>query len=151
VQEDRYQELLGVRAKFKLHATVAFLSYLIFGSVSPAVYGFLYGEINNREFNLAAVVATSLICIILLAIGKAHSRKSPKSYIRTVMYYSTMALLASGVSFIIGNLIKELLEKFGWFESDLVITVPFSPFSEKRLTEPAWASHGRFFSHGILP
>ncbi|GLT68031.1 hypothetical protein SLA2020_402940 [Shorea laevis] len=66
----------------------------------------------------------------------AHTRKSPKSYIKTVMYYITMALMASGVSYTTGNLIKELLEKFGWFESDLIM-----PFSEKRLTEPAWASH----------
>lgn len=106
--------------------------------MSPVEYGVLYGEIDNREFKLAAVVATSLICIMLLAIGKAHTRKSPKSYIRTVMYYITMALMVSGVSYITGNLIKELLEKFGWFESDLVITMPFS---EKRLTAPAWASH----------
>jgi hypothetical protein len=138
LQEDRYQELLGRRANFKLHATGAFLSYLIFGSVSPVVYGVLYREIDNREFKLAAVVATSLICIMLLAIGKAHTRKSPKSYIRTVMYYITMALMASGVSYITGNLLKELLEKFGWFESDLAITMPFS---EKRPAVPAWASH----------
>lgn len=52
------------------------------------------------------------------------------------MYYITMALMASGVSYTTGNLIKELLEKFGWFESDLIM-----PFLEKRLTEPAWASH----------
>lgn len=69
LEEDRYQELLGRRVNFKLHATVAFLSYLIFGSVSPVVYGVLSGEIDNREFKLAAVVAASLnyalYCLLL--------------------------------------------------------------------------------------
>lgn len=39
--QDRYQELLGRRANFLLHAVVAVLSFLIFGSVPLVVYGLL--------------------------------------------------------------------------------------------------------------
>ncbi|KAL7162971.1 hypothetical protein ACSBR2_039136 [Camellia fascicularis] len=37
---DKYQELLGRRENFLLHATVAILSFLIFGLLPPVIYGF---------------------------------------------------------------------------------------------------------------
>ena len=138
LQEDRYQELLGRRANFRLHAIIAVLSFVISGLVPPLIYGVLFRKNDNREFKLVVVVATSLVCIIFLAVGKAYTQKPPKSYIRTVVYYVSIALMASGVSYIAGYLIKELLEKFGWFESSSVIIMPFS---ENRLTKQAWASN----------
>ena len=140
MQEDRYQELLGRRANFRLQAIIVVLSFLISGLVPPLIYGVLFRKNDNREFKLVAVVATSLVCVIFLAIGKAYTQKTPKSYIRTVVCYVSTVLMASGVSYIASYQIKEFLEKFGWFESSSAIVMPFS---KNGLTEQAWASNWR--------
>ncbi|XP_028782319.1 membrane protein of ER body-like protein [Neltuma alba] len=123
-QEDRYQELLGRRDNFILHAVFAILSFLIFGSIPIFIYGILIRKNYQTEFKLAAVASTSLLCIILLAIGKVYTRRPPKSYSKTLFYYVTMSLAASGLSFIVGGLIRDLLEKLSNSESGFVITMP---------------------------
>ncbi|KAK7301030.1 hypothetical protein RJT34_11885 [Clitoria ternatea] len=135
--QDRYQELLGRRANFLLHIVVAVISFLIFGSVPLAVYGILINKNYYAEVKLAAVATTSVVCIILLAIGKVYTSRPPKSYIKTVLYFVTLALAASGVSYIVGNLIKDLLEKLNHSESGFVITMPISDTS----MQPAWTSY----------
>ncbi|KAK9291622.1 hypothetical protein L1049_019571 [Liquidambar formosana] len=137
-QVDRYQELLGWRENFILHATVAVLSFLLFGLVPPVIYAFSFRRSDSREFKLAAVMAASLLCIILLALGKGHIQRPPKSYIKNVLYYVSIGLMAAGVSYIVGSLIKELLEKFGWFESGSDVAMPFP---ESGPVKPAWASY----------
>ncbi|XP_052170639.1 uncharacterized protein LOC127786887 isoform X8 [Diospyros lotus] len=134
-QLDRYQELLGQKGKFSLHATFAILSYLIFGLLSPVIYGFSFRESDNRDFKLIAVAASSLLCIILLATGKAYTQRPPRSYITTVIYYVVAGFMASGVSYAAGDLIKKLLEKFGWLSSDsgLTLTIP--------LQQQAWGAY----------
>ncbi|XP_052170585.1 uncharacterized protein LOC127786887 isoform X3 [Diospyros lotus] len=134
-QRDRYQELLGQRGKFSLHAPFAILSYLIFGLLPPVIYGFSFRESDNRDFKLIAVAASSLLCIILLATGKAYTQRPPRSYIKTVMYYVVAGFMASGVSYAVGDLIKELLEKLGWLSSDsaLALTIP--------LQQQAWGDY----------
>ncbi|XP_027332662.1 membrane protein of ER body-like protein [Abrus precatorius] len=126
IVQNRYQELLGRRANFLLHAVVAVLSFLIFGSVPLVIYGLLINKNYYAEVKLAVVAATSVVCIILLAIGKVYTTRPPKSYIKTVSYFVTLALAASGVSYIGGNLIKDLLEKLNHSESGLTITMPIS-------------------------
>ncbi|XP_048127919.1 membrane protein of ER body-like protein [Rhodamnia argentea] len=116
-QVDRYQEVLGKRQHFPLHATVAIVSFIIFGCVAPITYAFSFRESDNRDYKLAAVAGASLSCIFLLAIGKAHVRKPPKTYFKTVLYYVIMGFMASGVSFLVGELIDKLLTKLGWFDS----------------------------------
>ncbi|KAI9102172.1 hypothetical protein K1719_023682 [Acacia pycnantha] len=137
-QEDRYQELLGCRENFILHAVVAILSFLIFGSVPIFIYGILIRKNFQSEFKLAAVAATSLLCIILLAIGKVYPKRPPKSYFKTVFYYVTMSLAASGVSYIVGGLIRDLLEKLSNSESGFVITMPLSG---QGTMDAAWRSY----------
>lgn len=85
--QDRYQELLGRRANFLLHAVVAVLSFLIFGSVPLVVYGLLIRVHYYEEVKNAAVAATSVVCIILLAIGKVYTSRPPKTYVKTVLQY----------------------------------------------------------------
>ncbi|KAK4273798.1 hypothetical protein QN277_017125 [Acacia crassicarpa] len=137
-QEDRYQELLGRRENFILHAVVAILSFLIFGSVPIFIYGILIRKNFQTEFKLATVAATSLLCIILLAIGKVYSKRPPKSYFKTLSYYVTMSLAASGVSYIVGGLIRDLLEKLSNSESGFVITMPLSG---QGTMDAAWRSY----------
>ncbi|KAL7003709.1 hypothetical protein U1Q18_004857 [Sarracenia purpurea var. burkii] len=123
-QLDRYQELLGRRVNFLLHAIVAIISYLIFGLLPPIVYGFSFRESDNRDFKLIAVAASSLLSIIILASGKAYIQRPPKAYIKTVLHYVIIGFMASGFSYAVGDLIKKLLEKLGWFSSSLVLTLP---------------------------
>eukprot|EP00258_Populus_trichocarpa_P021629 XP_024437648.1 membrane protein of ER body-like protein isoform X3 [Populus trichocarpa] len=136
-QEDRYQETLGRRDNFSLHATLSILSFLIFGLLPPVMYGFSFRKSDDRDLKLAAVDGASLFCIILLAIGKAHiQRKQPKPYISTVLYFLCIGLMASGASYVVGDLISKLLQKISGFESNL-------PFPELKPTEPTttWASY----------
>ncbi|KAK4786761.1 hypothetical protein SAY86_010594 [Trapa natans] len=115
-EEDRYYQLLGRRGKFPLHATVAIMSYLVFGLVSPITYGFSFCQSDDIDYKLAAVATISLLCILFLALGKAHVRS--KSYIKTAIYYLIMGFAASGISFLVGELVDKLLEQLGLFKTD---------------------------------
>lgn len=131
-QEDRYEELLGRRENFWVHATLVFLSYIIFGLIPPVVYGFSFRESDNRDFKIAAVVGSSLACIFLLAIGKAHTDKPPnRSYIKTALYYVSIGFTTSGLSYVFGDLIKKLVEQLHLFDSSL----------EPNSMKPGWASY----------
>ncbi|KAI5561628.1 hypothetical protein BDE02_15G000100 [Populus trichocarpa] len=134
-QEDRYQETLGRRDNFSFHATVSILSFLVFGLLPPVMYGFLFRKSDDRDLKLAAVGGASLFCIILLAAGKAHiQKKQPKPYISTALYFFSIGLMASGASYIAGDLIGKLLQKIGGFESNLL--------QELKPSGPAtWASY----------
>ncbi|KAL2319280.1 hypothetical protein Fmac_028249 [Flemingia macrophylla] len=116
---DKYEELLGRRENFFLHAFVAILSFIIFGSVPPIVYGFSCRESDDKDLKLAAVAAASLICITLLAIAKAHIQKpnSYVTYLKTVAFYVTSGVLASLLAYVAGAFIKRLVEQLGWFET----------------------------------
>ena len=114
--EAKYQEVLGNKENFFLHAPVAILSFLIFGLIPLLVYGFSFFESDNSGLKMAAVAASSLLCIILLAIGKAYIQTPPKKYIKTVLHYIVVGVGAVGVSYLAGDLIDKLAEKHGWFD-----------------------------------
>ncbi|TKY68651.1 Membrane protein of ER body protein [Spatholobus suberectus] len=119
VQVDRYNELLGQRENFFLHAFIAVLSFIVFGLVPPVVYGFSFRESDDKDFKLAAVAGASLICVTLLSIAKAYTKRpnSYLTYIQTVLYYVGTGAVASVLAYIAGDLVKKLIEKLGWFES----------------------------------
>ncbi|GMN50281.1 hypothetical protein TIFTF001_019443 [Ficus carica] len=120
---DRYQEVLGRRENFILHAFAAILSFLVFGLVPPVVYGFTFRQTDDKDLKLAAVAAASLICIALLAIAKAQIQ-NPHKYFKTVTYYIVIGLGVSGVSYLAGQLINQLIEKFESSESTPAFTLP---------------------------
>ncbi|XP_027905105.1 membrane protein of ER body-like protein isoform X3 [Vigna unguiculata] len=124
--QDRYEELLGRRENFTLHAFLAVLSFIIFGSVPLGVYGLFISKHYYDEDNIAAVTATSVVCIILLAMGKAYTTTQPKSYVKTVLHYVGLALATSGMSYIAGDLVKDLLDKIIGSESGYVLAMPLS-------------------------
>ncbi|CAI0426561.1 unnamed protein product [Linum tenue] len=113
---DRYCDLLGQRSNFKRHAFFAVLSFLVFGLVPPVVYGFSFKESDNRDYKIAAAAAASIVCVVLLAFGKAHVQKPPKTHFKTVLFYLTVGFMVSGVSFAAGNLFKKVMDDLGWFE-----------------------------------
>lgn len=135
-QVDRYEEVLGKKDNFILHASVAILSFLIFGLVPPLVYCFSFRQSNDMDLKLAVVAASSLLCIILLATSKAYTQR-PQKYIKTLVYYVIMGVGVAGVSYIAGDLIEKLVEKLGWFSSTVAGTLPLPQMS---LVKPAWKS-----------
>lgn len=139
-QVDRYQEVLGQKKNFILHATFAVLSFLVFGLVPPLVYGFSFYESDNRYLKIAVVAAASLVCIIVLAIAKAYTQKPPKwyTYVTTVMYYAALGVGASGISYLAGYLIGKLIDKLGWFESTAAITLSLPGMSS---VKTSWESY----------
>ncbi|CAK9158278.1 unnamed protein product [Ilex paraguariensis] len=137
-QVDQYQELLGRRQNFLLHATAAVLSFLIVGLLPPVIYGFSFRRSDDRDLKLVAVAAASLLCIILLSIGKVYVQRPPKSYITTVVYYVMIGFGVSAVSFAVGNLIMKLLEKLGLFQSSSLLTLPLL---KTEPVKPVWASY----------
>ncbi|KDP23115.1 hypothetical protein JCGZ_00542 [Jatropha curcas] len=136
--KDRYHETLGRRENFLLHATVVIISFLIFGMLPPVIYGFSFHKSDNKDLKLAVVGGASLICIMLLAIGKAHVRRRPKSYISTVLYHVVIGVMASGACYIAGDLIGKLLEKTGWSGSSLSVAMTFP---ETKPIDRTWASY----------
>ncbi|KAL4597161.1 hypothetical protein ACB092_12G215500 [Castanea dentata] len=134
---DRYQELLGQKRNFVLHASVAILSFLVFGLVPPVVYGFSFYQSDNRNLKIAVVAAAALLCITVLAIVKAYTQKPSKwsIYITTILYYLSIGIGASGISYLAGYLVRKLIEKLGWFESSVATTQPLS------FEKLAWASY----------
>ena len=113
-QAGRYWEKLGKREHFRRHVVLSILSYIIFGLLPPVVYGFAFRESDNKEYKLIAVATSSLLCVALLAIGKAHVRPQ-KDYIKSFFYYLGIAVAASGLSYVAGVMIERLLVELGLF------------------------------------
>ncbi|CAO2821432.1 unnamed protein product [Amaranthus hypochondriacus] len=113
---ERYLEQLGRAGHFVLHAFVAILSYLVFGLMSPFIYGFTFRKSDNKDYKLATLAGASLVCITILSIGKAYVQKSPKPYFSTVFYYISMGFMVSGITYVAGDLINMLLKKLGVFD-----------------------------------
>lgn len=134
---DRYQKVLGKKDNFLLHASVAILSFIVFGLVPPVVYSFSFRQSNNRDLKMAAVAVASLLCIIILAIGKAYTQKPPK-YLKTLLYYVAIGIGVGGVSYLAGDLIDKLIEKLGWFSSNVSGTLPLPQMA---IVKPALESY----------
>ncbi|XP_057546765.1 membrane protein of ER body-like protein isoform X2 [Amaranthus tricolor] len=113
---ERYSEQLGRAGHFVLHAFVSVLSYLVFGLMSPIIYGFTFRKSDNKDYKLATLAAASLVCITILSIGKAYVQKSPKPYFSTVFIYVSMGFMVSGITYVAGDLINMLLKKLGVFD-----------------------------------
>ncbi|XP_062227803.1 membrane protein of ER body 2-like isoform X2 [Phragmites australis] len=111
-QVGQYWLQLGRRSKYRLHMFIAILSYIMFGLLPPVIYGLSFRESDNRDNKMMVVAAASLACVALLAIGKAHVKR-PRTYITTLLYYLSIGLSGSGLSYVAGVLITRLLAHFG--------------------------------------
>ncbi|KAJ8425416.1 hypothetical protein Cgig2_020936 [Carnegiea gigantea] len=114
---ERYVQQLGRPGYFCLHATVAVISYLIFGLMAPIIYGFCFRKSDNKDYKLTTLAAASLVSITVLSTAKACVRSPPKAYIQTVFYYISVGFMVSGVGYVAGDFINMLLKKLGVFDS----------------------------------
>ncbi|XP_010555730.1 PREDICTED: membrane protein of ER body 1 [Tarenaya hassleriana] len=114
-EEDRYEQTLGRRDKFYLHMFIVIVSFIVFGIIPPLVYGFSFRGTDKRHYKATAVLAASLVCIISLAIAKAYVSRT-REYFKTVFGYTRLAMGASGVSYIVGDFLNNLLEKYGLYD-----------------------------------
>ncbi|KAI7743740.1 hypothetical protein M8C21_017709 [Ambrosia artemisiifolia] len=121
---NKYKELLGSVEHFPLHAFFAILSFLVFGVIPPAAYGYAFHETNDRDFTMLVVAVASYVCVGLLAIFKAYIDRCTgfSGYVKTITYYLTTAVAASGVSYAVGNLVERLIEELGLFETGSNVT-----------------------------
>ncbi|KAF3435949.1 hypothetical protein FNV43_RR23041 [Rhamnella rubrinervis] len=133
----QYEEKIGKKENFMLHAPFAILSFLVFGLVPPIVYGFSFRESNDRDLKLAALGVASLVCITLLAVAKANIQR-PHNYIKTVAYYIVLGFGVSGLSYAAGDLVNKLLEELGWFHSGANKTLSLPGMGP---VKPAWQSY----------
>ncbi|MQL92389.1 hypothetical protein Taro_025010 [Colocasia esculenta] len=139
-QVDLYVELLGRREHFYRHATIALLSYVLFGALPPVIYGFSFWQSDKKALKLIVVAAASLLCITLLALGKAHVQEQ-KAYGKTLLYYLGIGVGASGVSYAFGILIKQLLESLGLFDDGADVSAsPISSILDVMSANLSWAS-----------
>ncbi|KAH0691644.1 hypothetical protein KY289_019002 [Solanum tuberosum] len=134
---DRYREQLGRRENFTLHAVLVILSYIIFGLLPPVTYGFSFRKSDDKDLKIVAVSAASLVCILMLATGKAYVQRAPKPYFKTISTYIILGFTVSGVSYAAGILFNRLLEKLGFFQPSSTVNL-FLP--EMPETGAAWAS-----------
>uniref|UniRef100_A0A0V0J0U2 Putative ovule protein n=1 Tax=Solanum chacoense TaxID=4108 RepID=A0A0V0J0U2_SOLCH len=134
---DRYREQLGRRENFTLHAVLVVLSYIIFGLLPPVTYGFSFRKSDDKDLKIVAVAAASLVCILMLATGKAYVQRAPKPYFKTISTYIILGFTVSGVSYAAGILFNRLLEKLGFFQPSSTVNL-FLP--EMPETGAAWAS-----------
>ncbi|XP_049393537.1 uncharacterized protein LOC125857924 isoform X2 [Solanum stenotomum] len=134
---DRYREQLGRRENFTLHAVLVILSYIIFGLLPPVTYGFSFRKSDDKDLKIVAVAAASLVCVLMLATGKAYVQRAPKPYFKTISTYIILGFTVSGVSYAAGILFNRLLEKLGFFQPSSTVNL-FLP--EMPETGAAWAS-----------
>lgn len=137
-QADRYRLLLGRRQNFALHAVVAIISYILFGLVPPVVYSFSFRKSDDKQLKLLMVAAASLVCILVLTVGKAYVQRPPKLYLKTVMTFLILGISVSGMSYAAGGLVERLLEKLGLFEPSSA--APNFLVPEMRPVGSGWAS-----------
>uniref|UniRef100_A0A1J3FAH5 Membrane protein of ER body-like protein n=1 Tax=Noccaea caerulescens TaxID=107243 RepID=A0A1J3FAH5_NOCCA len=113
-EQGRYKRLLGRKENFTLHATVVILSFIIAGLLPPIVYYFSFSKTHNINHKVASVFGASLLFIVLLALAKAHVKTPRGSLLKSVLYYTMIAVSVSGISFVVGDFVDHLLEKYGW-------------------------------------
>nr|XP_043637588.1 uncharacterized protein LOC122608555 [Erigeron canadensis] len=115
-----YTEQLGRVNYFPFHATLATLSFIIFGMIPPSTFVFSFIKTNDKKLAIWVVSAVSLLCLSLLAIFKAYVITSITyrfKYVRTVLWYQVIALGVSICSYLASKMVKGSIEDIGLFNT----------------------------------
>ncbi|XP_021725751.1 membrane protein of ER body-like protein [Chenopodium quinoa] len=135
---EHYEQQLGRPGHFLLHATTAIMSYLVFGLMTPIIYGFSFYKSDNKYLKLAALAGVSFVCITLLSTGKAFVQRPPKAYMKTVLSYIGLGIMVAGPGYIAGDLANMLLKKFEVFDSSSSGSMSVI---EAKVVNGAWSSY----------
>lgn len=115
---DRYEQVFGDRKNYRLHLTVAILSFLIFGLVPPLLYGFTFRKPEDKFLKIPTVTIVSVLCIGLLGVGKAYIEKPENClvYVHIIGGCIADAIGTSAVTTLGGELIQNYVDRAGWFD-----------------------------------
>lgn len=118
LKESRYLKTLGRKENFIVHMIFVVLSYVVFGLVPPAVYGFTFRETDDQDLKLVAVAGASVLCVFILSIAKVFTdtQQSFMGYLKTVVYYVVGAVAASGIAYASGHLLERFINDLSWFD-----------------------------------
>ncbi|KAH7433579.1 hypothetical protein KP509_07G075900 [Ceratopteris richardii] len=106
---DHYIDIVGFT--LLLHGTVALISYIVFGLLSPLVYGFSYRATDNRDDKFILCCGVTVVAVTTLALCKA--KVSNRSYLKTTLSYLSGGVLAGVIGYLTGEHVAELLEEWG--------------------------------------
>ncbi|MCO5593268.1 hypothetical protein L7F22_047276 [Adiantum nelumboides] len=107
---DHYINVVGVT--LMLHGTVALISFVVFGLLSPLVYLFSYRETDDRDDKFITCCVVTIVAVTALALGKA--KVSNKRYLTTLFAYLGGGVLAAIIGYLAGEHVAELLEEWGF-------------------------------------
>lgn len=119
--------MFGDRKNYRLHFSVAILSFIVFGLVPPLVYGFTFCKPEQKTLKIPTVTIVTVLCIALLGVAKAYIERktSCPEYINIMGKCIVDALGTTVLSTIGGDLIGNYIEKTGWFEPNKIPTLLF--------------------------
>jgi hypothetical protein len=112
VIDKEFRETVG--QSFLLNGCVAFLSFLVFGSLPMLTFGFSFRRSNNHEYKMLATIGVSVIAVVLLGCAKVYAKVTQQSYFATLSALIITGVVAAVAGFYTGELFSKLLALFGY-------------------------------------
>jgi membrane-associated HD superfamily phosphohydrolase len=109
MHRDHYRDVVG--STIALHGTIALISFIVFGALSPLVYAFSHRQTDDRDQKFILACAVTIVAVSLLSLGKA--KVSSRGYLRTLVAYLSVLILSSLVGYLTGDHVAELLDSWG--------------------------------------
>jgi hypothetical protein len=108
----RFKETVG--QSFLLNGCLAFLSFLVFGSLPTLTFGFSFRQSNNHDYKMLATVVVSVISVVLLGCAKVFAKVTQQSYFATLSALIMTGVVAAVAGFYTGEYFSKLLAQFGF-------------------------------------
>ncbi|CAM6019688.1 unnamed protein product [Sphagnum balticum] len=108
----RFRETVG--QSFLLNGCLAFLSFLVFGSLPTLTFGFSFRQSNNHDYKMLATVVVSVISVVLLGCAKVFAKVTQQSYFATLSALIMTGVVAAVAGFYTGEYFSKLLAQFGF-------------------------------------
>ncbi|CAK9858926.1 unnamed protein product [Sphagnum jensenii] len=108
----QFTETVG--QSFLLNGCLAFLSFLVFGSLPTLTFGFSFRQSNNHDYKMLATVVVSVISVMLLGCAKVFAKVTQRSYFATLSALIMTGVVAAVAGFYTGEYFSKLLAQFGF-------------------------------------
>ena len=106
---DHFTDVVGIT--IGLHATIALISYVVFGVLSPLIYAFSYRQTDDRDRKFILCCGVTIATVGLLSLGKA--KVSNKGYVRTLCAYILVLVVSSIIGYLTAEHVADLLDSWG--------------------------------------